>query len=84
MLVRCRCCTCDRFSQIACIVPKWLSLLHLEKHFLLSEILLLRRGAGLLRVLGLIRWLGHLMLHLVLLNFLHQEDLLVFGELVVR
>ena len=75
MLVRCRCCTCDRFSQIACIVPKWLSLLHLEKHFLLSEILLLRRGAGLL---------GHLMLHLVLLNFLHQEDLLVFGELVVR
>ena len=64
-----------------------LTALHLEQHFLLGQILLLRCGCRSLRLRRAV--LRHcrchlLLLHLlVLLDFLHEEDLLLFGELLL-
>jgi len=61
-----------------------LRLLHLQEHFLLGQVLLLRSRGG---ASALIR--SHVLLLvrqvlLILLNLLHEHDLLLFRQLVVR
>ena len=74
------CCIDDLFDDVAVEVVLLLLNTHLEQHFLLGQVLLLRCRLG--NRLPVRRRLLLLLLSLVLLNLLHEHDLLLFRELL--